>query len=196
MSTSVDWSNPYADRDGRWLKGNLHTHTSPASGCADISFSDCIDLYVAHGYDFVSISDHWAYTPHQDDRITILPGVEWNAEGGVYHTGVCSLDSSRLQAAMAVLDQEEMLRRCQGDDSLLIMNHPNWQLRSHYRREELERVTGYDGIEVYNAVIERLDGYAISTDKWDYLLARGRRVLGFASDDSHRKTDIGHGAIT
>ena len=52
---------------------------------------------------------------------------------------------------------------------------------------------GYDGIEIYNGVIERLQGYPISTDKWDFLLVQGRRVLGFASDDSHADGDVARG---
>ncbi|MDD5708401.1 MAG: hypothetical protein PHR35_20975, partial [Kiritimatiellae bacterium] len=47
--------------------------------------------------------------------------------------------------------------------------------------------------EIYNGVIERLEGEALATDKWDYLLSNGHRVLGFASDDSHEKSDIGQG---
>jgi len=195
MSSRVNWSNPYAVRDGRWLKGNLHTHTSPASGCGRISIEDCVDLYVERGYDFIALSDHMIYTKHADDRITLLPGIEWNATGGCRHTGVVSLSTSDLETAMAVSDQDELLASLRETDALVVLNHPNWQLRPHYRREELETLTHFDGIEIYNAVIERLQGYAISTDKWDYLLANGRRVLGFASDDSHKDTDIGIGSI-
>lgn len=195
MSSCIDWSNPYADRNGQWLKGNLHTHTSPASGCGEISVTDCIELYVERGYDFVAISDHCVYTQHEDSRIIILPGIEWNAAHGGCHTGVYSFDPNDLQAAIAISDQDEMLNKLSSSDALIVLNHPNWQLRPHYRREELERLDAYDGIEIYNGVIERLDGYSISTDKWDYLLAKGKRVLGFANDDSHRDTDIGLAAI-
>ena len=195
MSSNVDWSNPYAGREGGWLKGNLHTHTSPASRCGEISLTDSVNLYVERGYDFVSISDHLTYTQHEDDRITILPGIEWNAKGGSSHTGVYSFDRADLEAAMELSDQKQLLNRLADTDSLIILNHPNWQLRPHYRREELEHLDSYDGIEIYNGVVERLDGYSISTDKWDYLLARGKKVLGFAADDSHRDPDIGLGAI-
>jgi hypothetical protein len=195
MSISVNWSNPYADMGGHWLKGNLHTHTSPASGCGEISVTNSVDLYVERGYDFISISDHLTYTRHEDNRITILPGIEWNADEGNCHTGVYSLTPSDLEAAIAFSEQDQMLNDLRTRDALLILNHPNWQLRPHYRREELEQRDGYDGIEIYNGVIERLQGYSIATDKWDYLLTHGRRVLGFASDDSHRDTDIGLAAI-
>ena len=194
MSSNVNWANPYADRHGQWLKGNLHTHTSPASGCGAISVEDCVDLYVERGYDFLSISDHCVLTRHSDDRITLIPGIEWNAPKGC-HTGVYSLNRADLKAAIAISDQDALLKNLADSNALLILNHPNWQKTPHYRREELDQKDNYDGIEIYNGVIERLHGYAIATDKWDYLLASGRRVLGFANDDSHRDTDIGLAAI-
>lgn len=195
MSNNVNWSNPYADRTGTWLKGNLHTHTTPASGCGRISVEDCVNLYVKHGYDFMALSDHGTLTSHKDDRITLIPGVEWNANGGGYHAGVYSLSTADIEAAIAVNDQEILLNNLVETDALVILNHPNWLLRPHYRREELEQRSGYDGIEIYNAVIERLQGYSISTDKWDYLLVKGIKVLGFANDDSHCDTDIGIASI-
>lgn len=194
MKNNVNWANPYADRDGQWLKGNLHTHTSPASGCGEISVEDCVDLYVKLGYDFLSISDHGTYTIHADDRITLISGVEWNSPTGS-HTGIYSLDPSDLYAAIAIKDQEILLNNLAGTGALVVLNHPNWQMRPHYRREELDAKHDYVGIEIYNAVIERMEGCSISTDKWDYLLNRGKRVLGFANDDSHRAADIGHAAI-
>ena len=194
MSSNVNWANPYEIRDGKWFKGNLHTHTSPASGCGKISIEDCLDLYVEHGYDFLAISDHMSYTPYQDDRITILPGVEWNSACGE-HTGVYSLSSADVTAAIGISDHKELLQRMAGTDALVVLNHPNWQLKPHYRREILDQLSNYDGVEIFNGVIERLQGYAISTDKWDYLLARDKKVLGFATDDSHRDDDIGYASI-
>jgi len=195
MSSKANWENPYANREGQWLKGNLHAHTSPASGCGQISVENCVGAYVERGYDFLAISDHGTYTKHSDKRITLIPGVEWNNAAGGCHTGVYSLDPADLEEAIAVSDHDILLNNLADSDALVVLNHPNWQLRPHYRREELDEKQSYDGIEVYNAVIERMDGYAIATDKWDYLLARGRRVLGFASDDSHSDTDIGRAAI-
>ena len=83
MQSTVNWTNPYAEREGQWFKGNLHTHTSPASGCSRISVEDSVDLYVQRGYDFIAISDHGTYTQYHDERITILPGMEWNNQDGM-----------------------------------------------------------------------------------------------------------------
>ena len=44
---------------------------------------------------------------------------------------------------------------------------------------------GYAGVEIFNGVVNRLDGSAYALDKWDMLLGGGRRIWGFANDDSH-----------
>jgi hypothetical protein len=125
--------------------------------------------------------------------MALIPGIEWNREDHRGHTGVYSCDPDAIEPAISTLDQEELLATFSGDNSLLILNHPNWLLNPHYRREELAALSGYDGIEVFNGVIKRLQGYEISTDKWDYLLSNGRRVLGFASDDLHITSDLAIG---
>jgi len=53
-------------------------------------------------------------------------------------------------------------------------------------RDELERIEGYTGIEVYDGVIEHHPGAPTATDRWDQLLSAGHRVWGFANDGSHR----------
>jgi hypothetical protein len=50
---------------------------------------------------------------------------------------------------------------------------------------DLLSLSGYDGIEIYNTVIEELDGSPLSTAKWDRLLVKGRRVLGIVNQDFH-----------
>ncbi len=194
MSINVNWSNPYEDRRGRWHKGNLHTHTSPASGCGKIAPADSLARYVALGYEFLALSDHMGLTCDRHERLAMFPGLEWNSPAGE-HAGIYSLDAEVVKPAIEIHDQAQLLEHYKDKPALVILNHPNWQLVPHYRREQLDARQNYDGIEIYNGVIERLDGASISTDKWDYLLVKGRRVLGFASDDSHCDTDIGLAAI-
>ena len=193
MNTVVNWANPYAERDGRWYKGNLHTHTSPASGCGHVPVDAVLAQYAASGYDFLALSDHMKLTEADHDRLILIPGVEWNDEGGRHHMCLFSLNKDLLRWAIGTPDQNAVIERLAADGALVILNHPNWQLTPHYRREELLSRSGYDGIEIYNGVIEWLDGEATATDKWDYLLANGRRVLGYATDDYHAENHLGFG---
>jgi len=195
MSVVVNWANPYEDRCGQWYKGNLHAHTSPASACGKVPLARALDLYVQSGYDFLAVSDHMKLSRPQDSRLTLIPGVEWNSPLGE-HVGVYSLNTDILDSAVGIADHVQLLAFLGGKDALAVLNHPNWELQSHYRREKLQERQGYDGIEIYNHVIERCQGYAISTDKWDFLLAQDRRVLGFANDDSHAECDIGNAWIS
>ena len=194
MHNLVNWPNPYQQRDGGWLRGNLHAHSFPDSGCGTLPTEEVMARYEKAAYDFLAISNHMCLTPTSANRMVMLPGIEWNSDIGE-HTGVYALEAHTVAPACAITRQVELLADFSGSDRLLVLNHPDWQLRPHYRREELERASGHDGIEIYNALIRRLDGSAISTDKWDYLLSKERRTLGFASDDSHIASDIGQGWI-
>lgn len=194
MSISVNWKNPYEDRRGQWYTGTLHTHTSPASKCGKVAVERVLELYAQAGFDFLAISDHMAFTSASHPEMVMIPGVEWNSAAGE-HTGIFSLDPAVLEHAIGISDQEALLAWLADRDAMVVLNHPNWQLKPHYRREQLAVKGPYDGIEIFNNVIERLDGYAIATDKWDYLLASGKKVLGFASDDFHQERDVGWGKV-
>jgi hypothetical protein len=195
MSTTVNWTNPYADRSGKWLKGNLHTHTSPASGCAKVSLERTLALYADAGYGFLSISDHMTLTGATHPQMVLLPGIEWNTPEGSGHTNVVSCDGSILAPHTKTESQVELLDDLSAKGALCILNHPDWLVRPHYRREELEVLSGFDGIEIFNGAVQWGPGSALSTDKWDYLLTKGKRVLGFASDDFHSERHAGQGWI-
>ena len=192
MAIDVNWSNPYHDRRGSWLKGNMHTHSAMGRVGVMVPAEELLEIYGRAGYDFLAISDHMAVTVPQCGGPIAITGVEWNSESGE-HTGIYGLDAELLRGAVEVSDHGELLAHLRDKDVLVVLNHPNWQMRPHYRREELEGKEFFDAIEIYNGLIEVLAGYAISTDKWDYLLTKGRRVLGLASDDTHAREHIGKG---
>ena len=133
---NVNWSNPYAGASGRWLKGNLHTHTSPSSGCSVVAPADMLAMYEKAGYDFLSLSDHMSMIDAPATRLTLIPGIEWNSSTGE-HAGVYSLNPKYPRSAIDISDQRLLLERHGNVDALLILNHPDWQLTPHYRREAL-----------------------------------------------------------
>jgi len=190
MTTRVNWANPYEENTGAWYRGNLHAHSSPASVCSEISMGDLLDGYVRAGIRFLAITDHRTVSEPRRDELILLPGMEWDNSAG-RHTNIIGLDKETVRQAAGITEQEQLLGSFGGKDTLLILNHPNWELTPHYRREQMAALEGFDGIEIYNHVIERLPGSALATDKWDYLLSTGKRVLGFANDDSHTAQDVG-----
>ncbi|MGH7214712.1 MAG: CehA/McbA family metallohydrolase [Tepidisphaeraceae bacterium] len=185
--TNVDWSQP-----SRWLRGNLHAHTTQSDG--KCTLQTVVDDYARLGYDFLSISDHDVYTgpaKHAELRnaanknLILIPGNEVTALGPhMLHVGCESRVEPRAQRQPVI---DDATTSC----GFIVMNHPNWeQSFNHCPLETLDALTGYAGMEIYNGVIGRLDGSPYATNKWDILLSRGRKIWGFANDDSHCDTDV------
>jgi hypothetical protein len=197
--------HPYDLADGgEWLRGNLHAHTTLSDGRCNPA--DVIADYARRGYDFLMISDHDRLPSERElaswatSGITLLRGNEISAQGAhILH--VNGSDFVRpVRERQAVLDLIALDR-----ESFAIMCHPNWLVcdgasrddwsawRDHACIEDLMCWSGYAGIEIFNGVTHRLDGSATATDKWDRLLAAGRKVWGFANDDSHRSDEASGG---
>jgi hypothetical protein len=181
--------SPYAE-GGAWLRGNLHAHSTNSDGVR--APGRVVEDYAARGYDFVAVSDHDTFTDPAEHRSSpgpvVLPAVEVTADGPhtlhVGATGAVHPDADRQSVVDAVRD----------DGGIAIPAHPNWQERfAHWPHADLERIEGYAGIEIYNGLIEHHPGAATATDRWDRLLAAGRRVWGFANDDSHRPWEVARG---
>jgi hypothetical protein len=180
------FTSPHA-ADGEWLRGNLHSHTTNSDGTRPAE--EVIGDYESRGYDFLAISDHDFLTdptPYRaNTSLLLLPGVEVSARGPhVLHIGATALiepDENR----------QTVLDNIAAQDALGILNHPNWGRNfNHFPHERMEALEGYVGIEIYNGVIERLEGAPLATDRWDRLLSKGRRVWGFGNDDAHAPVDF------
>jgi hypothetical protein len=76
----------------------------------------------------------------------------------------CAIDDIKKQGAVAILA------------------HPYW---SGHNKNDMLRITGYDGVEVYNSNCEVYNGAGDSRPHIDSILADGRRTLLFATDDHH-----------
>ncbi|MCS6859863.1 MAG: CehA/McbA family metallohydrolase [Abditibacteriales bacterium] len=182
--------NPYLSRNFLWLRGNLHTHTTVSDGVA--SPEEVIAAYEQKGYDFLAISDHDAFVPPGDyqalTKMTLIPADE------VSRHGPHILAVQIREVVPPDADRQKVIDVTNAQGGFAILNHPNWQKHfNHFPQELMEQLTGYVGIEIYNGVIERLEGSALATDRWDRLLSSGRRVWGYAHDDSHRPGDLARG---
>lgn len=189
-------THPYENlTGGQWLRGNLHAHTTLSDG--ERTPQAVIDDYAARGYGFLMLSDHDICSSREECGVwsrcgmILIPGNEVSALGP--HLLHVDADSriKPLRSRQEVLNQitacgfasESNGKRGRG---FAVINHPNWHADfDHCTIEQLREWTGYVGIEIYNGVISRLDGSPYATNKWDMLLNEGRRVWGFANDDSH-----------
>jgi len=189
--------HPYRDLPAaaKWLKGNLHAHSTLSDGKRDPQ--EVIDAYRGLGYDFLALTDHDTLASEPEYRqwasrgLALIPGNEISARGPhLLHIGGSSL-------APPHEDRQRAIDEAVASGGFVVCNHPNWQKQfNHFPFELLSELQGYVGLEIFNGTIGRLPGSPYATDKWDRLLSERRRVWGFATDDSHMRTeDTGLGWI-
>ena len=182
-------THPYTELSGgEWIRGNLHTHTTASDGSRPLQ--EVVADYAARGYGFLMISDHDVFTGSSEyDRIdhrgmALIPGNEISANG----PHLLHVNADRLVAAHPL--RQDVFTEIAAGGGMGIVNHPNWFAGfNHCPFERMAEWVGFSGLEIYNGTIGRLDGSPYATDKWDMLLAQGRRVWGFANDDSHLPED-------
>ena len=182
--------HPYQEMTGgRWFRGNLHTHTTHSDGTRDSQ--TVIDDYGKRGYDFLVISDHDIYTSLEDYAaldprgMVLIPGNEITDNG----PHLLHINGNGLIEPYE--DRQKVIDEAGAEDEFIVVNHPNWKEDfNHCPQELIERWQGYKGLEIYNGAIERLHGSPYALDRWDMLLSEGRRLWGYANDDSHRPEDV------
>ncbi|MCE9591396.1 MAG: CehA/McbA family metallohydrolase [Planctomycetes bacterium] len=182
--------HPYHDlAGGRWLRGNLHAHTLRSDG--ERGPDEVIADYARRGYDFLAITDHDITTTAEEcaawtaaHGLVLIPGNEVTAGGPhLLHVGAA-------RHVEAHTDRQAVIDRIAGGDGnaggFVVVNHPSSHANFDQCPIALMRAwTGYTGIEIFNGVAGRADGSDYALNKWDMLLAEGRRVWGFANDDAH-----------
>lgn len=183
-------THPYRSlTGGQWLRGNLHAHTTASDGAKPIR--TVINDYKRRGYDFLMISDHDVFTSATDYRklgikgITLIPGNEVTRNGPhMLHVGA----SKRVEPNAL---RQHVINDINASKGFAVVNHPNWQVGfNHCPIERMREWVDWTGMEIYNGVIARLQGSPYATNKWDTLLGEGRRLWGFANDDSHAPEDV------
>lgn len=69
----------YFPKDGIWLKGNTHTHSTKSDG--QITPEALAEAYKAHGYDFLSLTDHNMLLVHDYiPDVIMITGTEHDLE--------------------------------------------------------------------------------------------------------------------
>lgn len=177
--------NPFK-AEGKWYKGNLHTHTNNSDGAWPPD--RVVDDYINNGYDFIFITDHSKVTDVSNlskKGFLALYGAELGGGrselGQGYHLVALNLketiSAKDCPNAQAVID----LVRSKGGE--VIVAHPYW---SGLTINDLIHLERHLGIEVFNTTCYNSIGKGHSTIHWDDLLARKKQTWGFAVDDTHQ----------
>lgn len=184
-------TNPYGDiTSSKWLRGNLHTHTTRSDGSQDPG--DVVTMYADAGYDFLAMTDHDIWTT--PDELSELPSGDMLLLSGNEITRAGS-HVVHVQADALVnphWDRQQVINDINRGEGFAIVAHPNFKEFNHCPLESLFAWSGYVGIEIYNGVVSRGTGGPYATIHWDRLLSSGRRVWGYAHDDFH---DAGAGDL-
>ena len=170
--------------EGKWYKGNLHTHTNNSDGV--LPPAQMAEQYRAAGYDFLCITDHNKVTDVSglsNTNFLVIPGVEYGVGstsiGQPYHLVVVNLSQPldyRGRNAQQLID----LAKESGAE--VIIAHPYW---SALTINDMLALEGYIGIEVFNTSCHYSIAKGYSAIHWDNLLIRGILSFGFATDDAH-----------
>ena len=167
-------ANPYAP-SGEWYKGQVHCHTSMSDG--NLSPEAVAAYYYERGYQFLALTDHSGVT-----RAKGVPG-----EGFVYIPAEEMSNPHMLGLGIGgliydTINFERQIREINVQGGLAVLAHPAWMgltVESIFAQE------GLCGIEIFNFICQVLNGKGQSLNIWDELLMRGKRLWGFAVDDSH-----------
>ena len=189
------FNNPYGKlTGGRWIKGNLHVHTTNSDG--SLTPQQVIDCYESLGYGFLMLADHDYFTSSEElgayhsESMILIPGNEITRNGPhILHVNAGTL-------VEPLLDRQKAIDSINADGGLAVLNHPNWLKDfNHCPQHSIDTWQEYTGIEIFNGTIHTLPGSPYATDRWDMVLADRRRIWGFAGDDAHEQEEIGRGWI-
>lgn len=174
--------NPYAERKGSWVKGNLHTHSNKSKN-EGMELNKVMDLYNDCDYDFIAITDYDTVTEVSEKYkdLLVIKGYESTKYSHILCIGTNEIVLGTPQ---------EIINNNSKNGGISILCHPNWQRWDYWSTEEMEKLENYTGIEIYDSVINRMVGSSEAFEEWDYLLSIGKKVWGFANDDFHSAEDI------
>jgi hypothetical protein len=185
-------------QQGRWWKGNTHTHTLESDG--DSPPMTVATWYKNHGYNFLVLSDHNVRVDPArlsslvDSSFILIPGEELTTSferkpvhvNGLNVPGVIQpqTDSTLLGTVQKNVDA---VRDVSGVPHI---NHPNfgWAIPA----DVLAKVRNDKLIEIHNGhplVHNHGGGGSPGMEEvWDALLSGGKRIYGIAVDDAHHFT--------
>jgi hypothetical protein len=188
---------------GRFLRGNIHTHTTRSDGL--LTTEQVVATYRDAGYDFLAITDHflanyeWPLVDtraFRDDKFTTLLGAELHAPrtemSDIWHFVAVGLP---LDFAPATPDEDgpALARRARAAGAFVGIAHPAWYSLSLADAETLDAA---HSVEIYNHGCQLMHDKGDGAYLLDGMLDKGHRLTTYACDDAHfRSPDFGGGWI-
>jgi hypothetical protein len=174
--------NPYDFSKPAKILTEPHAHTTLSDGKEATPV--VLKKYADAGYQCLAITDHnlvnWPWPsdpggmiPVQGDEVSKFPTLQ------NYHITSLFCD----YVPQANVDPQTCLNEINRRGGLTVIAHPKL---SGKKSSDIERLKGFDGIEIYNRSAELITNKGYSVDVWDSLLSTSTRpVWGYAVDDYH-----------
>ena len=172
-------------KDPRWLKGDLHTHTLASDGVHTLE--ELAMKAKKHGLDFIAVTDHNQFTSSdrmpEIDGVTMIPGVEWTHFNG--HANFTGIDQPYDGAYVTGAENEaaEKFASARKRGALITINHPFDPVCSFLF--DINSLP-FDCLEIWNGPMRESNLRAIGF--WHQLLCSGKKLPAVGGSDYHRDT--------
>ncbi len=180
--TPPDYTNsPAVPGEGRWLRGDLHTHTWHSD--AEAPPEQLVQEAQALGLDFLAVTDHNTVSHHRelarlaDQGIVLIPGQEVTTYYG--HMNVWGAARWCDFRCRTPEEMAQVIAQAHQAGGLCSLNHPKpggppWEYGFHLP---------VDVMEVWHTPWPFGNSGILAI--WDRLLAQGRRLPGVGGSDYH-----------
>lgn len=173
---------------GAWYRGNLHGHTVESDG--RFTPAEYAAYYRSLGHHFTAVTDHRKITDmgrYSDADFVCIPGAELDGPGpGAGGCDVVALGIESVPPRAELRSLQARIDAVRARGGVALVAHP---YESGLTAAELLAHEGYAGLEIWNTLSVVGWGKGLAVAQWDELLAAGRWVGGFATDDCHHRAD-------
>lgn len=181
--TKVTYTVRFSMREKRFLKGDIHSHTTNSDG--RFTPAQLAEKARKKGLDFLFITDHNNSTEDLSmpvvSGLTIIPGLELTSYDGHINLLGVKKPYDGSYAVDGVEELNEKLRQAKQRGALRFLNHPFCHMCPiKWKIEDID----FDGIEVWNGPAIAKDMKAI--DWWQKKLESGERLPAIGGSDYHR----------
>jgi hypothetical protein len=191
-------TNPFRT-DGEWLKAQFHAHSLDSDG--ELPPESVARQYFHHGFDVLTISDHWTMTKVDGPgALLLIPGAELMVDpvGGpmcpeFLAIGIDEVPEQPSGDPANWYPYENCVIKTfatfadgaayvEGFGGASILCHPSW---SGLSQESVFAASMMHGVEVWNASAYRENDRGDSSYMWDLALDAGMSFAPYGTDDSH-----------
>jgi len=188
--------------NGKFYRGNLHTHSTRSDGILDPE--EVCRRYQVEGYDFIVLSDHFVglfdypitdTSNYRNDGFTTVLGAELHTgvmeNGYLWHLLAAGLptnftppDAPNFTPVEGSEPAAAIAQRARDAGAFVTIAHPHW---SRMSEADARSITAAHAIEIYNHSCAVDNDRGESLMVLDHLLNQDRRLNLIAADDAHFK---------